>query len=132
MNALFKAITTKFKTTNDLNTALGGRMYPHEAVQGATFPYGVYFMISDFSDRDFTDEHEHISVQFSVFSEDDSVGPVGILRDKLTALFDDVSLTVTGYTSLYFKRVGTVLIRDEEMATWHYAVDYDCLLERAR
>ena len=100
MNELMAAITTKFKTTNDLNTALSGRMYPHEARQGVSFPYAVYYVVSSFTDYTFSDEQEDVSIQFSLFSEDDSVGPIGILYNKLTALFDDQRLTVSGYTVL--------------------------------
>jgi hypothetical protein len=130
MNALMAAITAKFKTTNSLNTALGGRMYPFQAPQEPTFPYGIYFIVSGDPDRNFSDKHEYINVQFSLFSEEDSVEQVGTLYDKTIALFDDVLLTVTGYTMLKFERINYLLIRDEEMATWHYVVEYDVLLEK--
>lgn len=132
MNGLFAAITTKFKTTNDLNTALSGRMYPFEAKQGTDFPYGVYYLVSDFTDLNFSDEQEHAAIQFSLFSEEASIGEIGELYTKLTALFDDEILTVSGYTMLQFKRTGSRIIRDEEYATWHYVVEYDVLLEKQR
>ena len=129
MKNLMKAITTQFKTTNSLNTALSGRMYPHEALQGVSFPYGVYYLISHEYDENFTDIYEYANIQFSLFSDKDSVDEIVTLYGYLTALFDDAILSVTGYTMLKFKRSSASLMRDSEHGTWHYAVDYDVILE---
>ena len=132
MNELFAAITTRFKTVNDLNTSLSGQMFPHEAEQNATFPYGVYYLISDINDFNFTDDHEIVSIQFSLFSDDHSPTQVFTLFSQLKALFDDVKLTVAGYENIRFQRGVSLLDKDEEMDTWTYIVEYDILLERQR
>lgn len=132
MKELFAAIYTQFNATNDLKTALGGRMYPYEAPQNVTFPYCVYSMVSDMHEQDFSDDHEYIDVQFSLFSEENSLEQVGTLYGYLKELFDNQTLTVSGYDHLTFTRGLSQLIKDVEMGTWHYVVEYEVLLERGR
>jgi len=129
MNEIMSAIYTRFNTTNNLKTALNGQMYPHEALQSASFPYGVYMVVSNEFDEDFGDTHEYVSIQFSLFSEKESAAEINTLYGHLKTLFDDQILTVSGYTMLMFKRRTSQLVRDPEQATWHYIVDYEIILE---
>jgi hypothetical protein len=132
MKALLTAITTHFNTTNSLKTALSGQMYPHGAKQGASYPYGAYFIISEFVDQDFSDEHESVNVQFSIFSDEESANEILNLYEYLKALFDNQKLSVSGYTTLEFTRYAGHLIKDIELDVWQYNVDYDVLLEREK
>lgn len=132
MKALASSITTYFNIANSLKTSLSGQMYPHEASESATYPYGVYYIISEFHDEDFTDAHENITVQFSVFSDDHSPEEILTLSEQLKSLFDDAALAVTGYRLIRFHRESAQLIRDEERKTWSAIIDYDVILEKAK
>lgn len=132
MKELFVGIWSRFNATNTFKTAIGGRMYPHEAPQTPTFPYAVYSLISDNPEFDFSDDHVAVQVQFSVYSEQSSPSQSFDLFDLLKTLFDDAKPTVTGWTVLRFQRGQAQLDRDIEMKTWGYIVEYDILLERRR
>lgn len=132
MNALFTGIYSHFNTANALNTSLAGQLYPHEAPESATYPYGVYYLISDVPEYDFSDDRERVAVQFSLFSSTYSSVEIARLYEELKALFDRAELTVAGFRSLSFMRDAAQLIRDEENGTWAYHVDYEALLERER
>jgi hypothetical protein len=132
MKAIYKAIYSRFNTTNDLKTALSGRMYPHGATQNVDFPYCAYYAISEFMDQDFTDERETVNVQFSLFSEEESLEEITTLYEYLKALYDDQILSVDGYTMLEFKRYAGHLIKDIELGVWQYNIDYDVMLEKQK
>ena len=132
MKVLFSAIKTRFDATpNDFYTAMGGRLYFYEAEQGATYPYCVYQMISDAPEYYFNDERfEDFLIQFSIFDNDQSA--VGITDDyeALKTHFDDVSLSVTGYTNVVFEREGARLVRNPTDNVWQYSADYRVMCEK--
>jgi len=132
MKELFAAIFAKFNTVNDFKTAIGGRFYPYEAPQAPVFPYAVYSLVSDDPDFDFSDDHEEINVQFSIYSEESSVSQILDLFHKLKALFDNAKLSVTGWSLIRCQRSQSRLDRDIDMKTWGYTVEYDILLEKVR
>ena len=132
MKELFAGITTHFKTTNTLNTLLSGQLYPHEAPQNASFPYGIYYLITDFNEVDFSDTHEHINIQFSLFSDEESMEQILNIFDAAKSLFDFSEITVTGHTLIDCARSNAFLKRDTENETWSYIIDYDILLEKQR
>jgi len=132
MKELAAAITVHFQVTNTLKTALGGQMYFHEALQGATFPYGIYYVTDDDSDLDFSDEHETIAIQFSLFSENNAPDEAFTLGGYLKSLFDNAALSVSGYSLISWIRTGQRIVRDEENATWTNIFEYEAILEKAR
>jgi hypothetical protein len=109
-------------------------MYFHEAMQGAAFPYGIYYIIDGDTDYDFSDEHETVEVQFSLFSEKNAPDEAFTLGGYLKALFDNAALSVSGYSLISWKRKKGPgkPVRDEENATWTHIFEYEALLEKAR
>ena len=109
-------------------------MYHNKAPQGATFPYCVYFSVSDIDDLDFSEEHEDFLIQFNIFSQNNSAVEAGDLLETLKTMFDNCSLTVTGWRHLQFQRSLTLPNNDFEQVhpVPGYSVEYDVLLEKAR
>jgi hypothetical protein len=132
MKELAAAITTRFNATNSLKTALTGQLYPYEAAQAATFPYGVYYFIDENTDYGFSDEQRDIYIQFSLFSEGSSPGQAFTLGGYAETLFDNAKMTLTGFDLLQFKRTGSRLMRDEEMNTYTFILEYHAIIERGR
>lgn len=137
MKELMEGIYSHFNTVNDLNTALDGNLYPHVAPQTTAFPYGVYAKVSGLHDWDFSDFHEEIQVQFSLYSDDASPVEINTLWGYLKALYDpdddgNIAVTVSGYDVIQFYRQEDVLLRDEEYRTWAYHVTYSVLIEKSR
>ena len=133
MTPLITGIYSKFVAApaNSLYTALSGRLYHAQAPQGATFPYGVVFTVSHEHDWTFTHTFEDVTVQFSLFTNESSASNIGTLWTYLTALYDDASITITGYSHLYMIRSSSRLIREPDKNIWHYSIDYDCLEQKS-
>lgn len=131
MTPLLTGIYTLFAAEphNTFYTAIGGRMYHAEANQGATFPYCVVSTISHEHDWNFTDTFENVLVQFSIFTNESSASNIGAHWGKLIALFDDASITVSGYSQVNLYREQSRLLRDPGNNVWHYATDYEVVIQ---
>ena len=127
------ALYTKFTAlpVNDLYTALSGRLYHAEAPQGATFPFCVMYIINQMGDWSFTDTFEDVAVQFSIYTNESSASNIGAYWSYLTTLFDDVNLTIAGYSDIQVHRELSQLIRDTENNIWHYATQYRFYLQKS-
>ena len=68
MNSLYKAIYNKYNadTGHGAYTNVEGRFYHNYAPQEATFPYIVYFSVTDINDIDFGEEREDFTIQFNI------------------------------------------------------------------
>jgi len=136
MNSLFQAVYNRFSSTtgSGLYNDVSGRMYLGHASQGATFPYCVYFSVSDIDELDFSDERENFLLQFNIYSQNNSVLEAGNLLESLKTMFDNCSLTVTGWRHLQFKR-GMVYPNNDFSQVppvQGYSIEYDVLLEKER
>ena len=133
MKVLFQAIYTLFSTENDFNTAMGGRLYLYHADQeNATFPYCVYSKPVGVSNYTFVEDQEEILVQFSIFSNKNSANEIETAFEYLKSLFDDCTLTVSGWNFIFMHRAADRLIRDNGNNVWQHDVDYNILLEKSR
>ena len=136
MNSLFTAIWDRFATTtgSGFYNDVSGRMYLNHAPQETTFPYCVYFSVSDFDELDFAEEREDLLIQFNVFSENNSPIESGNLLESLKTMFDDCNLTVTDWRHIYFQRNLVIPNNNfEQVPPIHgYSVEYDVLLEKTR
>ena len=132
MKEVMEGIYSHFNTVNTLNTALDGNLYPHEAEQGVSFPYGTYFIINDYLDYTFSEEQDEIQVQISVFSNDKSPVEINTLYGYVKDLFDEAEITVSGHSVLSFLRTDARPIRDAEHRTWAYHITYMVLIEKSR
>ncbi len=131
MLALLAGIRTLFTTgTTDLNTALSGRLYTNNPLEGTTYPYGVVRVASIEPDYTFDSKMEVVSVEFSFYSEARGVTEIGDIYDDCKTMFDDCTLTVSGYTFVKMERVGGELLRDEEEDNWQYDVEYEVWLHQ--
>lgn len=136
MNGLFAGIWDHFSATTNSGfyNDVSGRMYLNVAPQEATFPYCVYFSVSDLDELDFSDEHEDFLVQFNIFSKKNSSLEAGELLESLKTMFDNADLTVTGWRALQFQRDSVTPNNDfgQVPPVQGYSVGYDVLLEKRR
>ena len=136
MNPVFTGVYNLFKAlpANTFYTAIGGRLYKDQAPQGATFPYCVYFSVSDVDELNFTDEQEDFLIQFNIFSLNNSATEAGTLLESLKTMFDNCNLTVTDWRHLKFQRDFVIPNNDFSQVTpiQGYSVQYNVLLEKER
>ena len=136
MNALFKAIINHFNATtgSGFYNDISGRLRLNIAKQGEIFPYCVCFSVSDVDDLDFSEEHEDFLIQFNIFSQNNSAVEAGDLLEALKTMFDNCSLTVTGWRHLQFQRSLVMPNNDfSQVPSIHgYSIEYEALLEKTR
>jgi len=136
MNALFAGIYNQFAATtgSGFYNEVSGRMYHNVAPQAATFPYAVYFSVSDVDDLDFTDEREDFLIQFNIFSQNNSALEAGTLLESLKTMFDNCNLMVTDWRHLQFK--PDMILKNNDFSQVPpirgYSVTYGVLLEKSR
>lgn len=132
MKPLFEGIYNLFTAEphNDFYNAVSGRLYLQEAPQGAAFPYAVYFLVSGIPEYWLSGPtFEEPIIQFSLFSDSESATEVTDLYTYLTALYDDCSLIVSGYSAIIFERQDYHLLRDSIDNIWHYVIEYRGILQ---
>lgn len=136
MNVLFAAIWDRFATTtgSGFYNDISGRMYHNKAPQGATFPYCVYFSVSDVDELNFSDEQEDFLIQFNVFSQKNSAIEAGTLLESLKTMFDNCNLTVTDWRHIGFQRDFVIPNNDptQDPPIMGYSVQYNALIEQER
>lgn len=142
MKALLAAIKANFDATsggppavhNAAYLALGGRLYLSRAPQGATAPYCIYSMVSQVAGWTFSEAEEMFRIQFSVWSQSASSVEAQDAMSAVQALFDDCTLSVTGYNHVYMQREFSTLLREDaaDEIWWHALTDYNVMLEKSR
>jgi len=137
----YTALMTKFNALtagahNSFWTSVNGRLYNTEAPAEAEYPYAVFLHVSGVQNDTFKNDVDEILIQFSIFSDKDSATEVHDAMINLKALFDDVSLMVTGGTVVQFVRQQDGLQREDvntpsgAQRVWHFHVDYRVIFER--
>ena len=122
MQVLLTGIYSKYSSDIALKAALAGSLYFTEAIQTATYPYGVYHLISDVPSWTFDSDMEGYIIQFNLYSKNSSSTEVNTAFTALTALYDDCELTVTDYTPILMWREMSLLTRESDI--WNYTVQY--------
>ena len=128
MKALFKAIYDKYLTTNDFRTAVS-QFYLNNAPQGITAPYAVFSLIINVADYNFTSTFDEAEIQIDIIASNVSSNILDY-ADKCMALFDDCTLTVTGYQFLRMQRDWNSLIEDPEEEIQRYTIQYTVWLRK--
>jgi len=130
MNALLTAIYNKFTAApvNTLYTALNGRMFTRYAPQGTIFPYAVLDIVSGVSDWTFDYDFDDIDIQFNLFSQSSGETEIGNLLSYLRSLYDDCTLSVSGYTHLFMRYSQYWSLSQPDDSVRQYTVQYRILL----
>ena len=133
IETILKGIYDK-ATGSTFSTAIGGRLYVYEAPQNPTYPYCVFEQISGIKDRDFLDKLEDVLVQFKIVDSSDGITTISDAETKLFTLYDEASLTVTGYTHILMERQSNNLLKmqsevDDAITFWNSISTYRILTE---
>lgn len=133
------AVLTAIKTKtlgSALETAVSGNCFSGQAPARTAFPYVTWFNIPNGVEYLFNGVIESFQVQFDIFAESDSDLDVATIGGYLTALFDDCSLSISGWTHIMMKRLMSPEITTEDITTRaglstvkHWSVDYEIQAE---
>ncbi len=130
MKNLTTAIYSKLAGST-LETDIGGRLYKGEAPQKTAFPYAIFFVVSNIPEYPGGKTIEQVLLQFSLFSSASSSTEIEDMLTHLRTLYDDVVLTITGNTEIFFIRGNMTTMREEittpegTVGIWHYAQEYE-------
>jgi len=136
MKDLFTGIYSLFIETssgnhNALYTALGGRLFNGRALQGTTFPYGVFFLAAGEADWDFSNKYENSIVQFSLFTNESSSSNLETYFGYLCDLYDGCSLTFTNDTLVFMnKKSYRLTAPSDDNNIWQCDVDFDVMVKK--
>lgn len=126
MKALWEALYTKFAADTNFRDAVSSQFYPGFADQErASCPYAVYYQITDLADWTFSEDIEVITMQISVYDDQNSPTRIKTIEGYLYALFDDATLSVADYDFVRMHRQITNIARDDRYGTWQLNVDYE-------
>ena len=132
MKNLTKAIYGQVAGSS-LYTDVSGRLFKGRAPDGTSYPYIVYFVVTDMPSKTFTEDYENVIIQFSLFSTASGTTEVEDMFTHLKTLYDEKPFTITGSTLVWMRRSNTsFLVEDHTTPTgtqqvWHYAVDFEVL-----
>ncbi len=111
------------------DSTFAGGLWAFQAPQEETWPYVVFFPVSDAPQLWTTDSEIREAVyQFSIWmletsTSGDPIEDLGALMDTLKASFEFAPITITGQDILLFERQGET--RDaEEDEVWHGTITY--------
>lgn len=129
MKALFTGIYNLFTTGSPaIYTNLSGKLYLTEAPQNTTFPYMVYYLVSNDYDYQFVEDFEVFLIQFNIFDDNASASNIGTYFENLKTLYDWATPTVSGYSVVRMVREFAQLARDDDV--WQYSVQYNVWLKK--
>jgi hypothetical protein len=113
------------------STDIGARLYKGQAPDKVVYPYAVFMLVSDTPDDAFAKKGETALFQFSLFSSASGSTEVEDMYSHLKTVYDDCSLSPTGSTLIWMRRMNATLIVEDHTTlegtqkVWHYAVDYE-------
>lgn len=119
MKELLTAIYTKY-TGCALASSLTGGLHADEAPPETAFPFGVLTVVDVNPIYTMNTVHELARVQFDLFHNNHS--SLLDIYDSLRTIFDDCTLSVTGYSFVSMIRSSAQKVRDGDY--WRVSVDY--------
>ena len=128
MKALFKSIYDKYSTVNTFRTAVS-QFYLNNAPQGITAPYAVFSLVTNIADYNFTSTFDEAEIQIDIIASNVSSNILDY-ADYCMTLFDDCTLTVTGYQFIKMERDWNALIEDPEEEIQRYTIQYTVWLRK--
>lgn len=138
MNNLLAAIATKI-LGSALSSDVAGRIYldqypPDE--MPVTYPYIIYFIITDVPEDTFTDSLEDVLIQFSLFSASSGAAEITTMYADLKTLFDDKPLAIAENTHIWTIRqnlapmVDEIITKEGTVSVKHWPVDYSIMMQK--
>ena len=112
-----------------LKAVLVNGLWDTSAPQDTPYPFGVFQMISDVADYNFSDDFEDVLIQFKLFSDvsGSSIELIGMFN-ALIKVFDFAVMTVSGHKTVSMVRQTAEKLKIEDV--WQYTILYRLLLEK--
>ena len=126
MKAILKGIYDEYNGSATLKAALPGGLRTSRVAPGPTYPFGVVDIVGGGPEWPFASQQlERLRAQFSIFGE--TAAGVADAADKLKAVYDQATLTVSSMTGVGMNRLNEVFFWADGYYT--YVVDYEVLVQ---
>lgn len=143
MENLLTSLATKI-SGSALYNDVGGRIWLDKVPddeQPVTYPYVIYFDVTDNPDNVFVKTGENYLFQFSLFSASSGLTEITTMLKDLKALFDDCDMTIppTGTVTdnlIWCKRgskatmIDEILVGDATQSVRHWAQEYEITIQK--
>jgi hypothetical protein len=129
-------ITSKF-TGSALATAIGGRLYRDEAMQGVAFPFCVFHIIDSQNVDTFSEKGEYYRIQFNIWHKytttmTNAKASLDTLESNLRSLYDWATLTISGWTNTAMRFSGSRPAFSEDDDVVGVIVEYETYIFKSR
>jgi len=120
---------------SDFASDIGSRFFKGQAPEGTVYPYAVYQVVSDVQNNTFSNDHEDVIIQFSLYSSASGTTQIENMLTHLKALYDECSMSITDETLIWFKRDNAVFQVEDHTTpsgtqrVWAWYVDYRVIVE---
>ncbi len=127
---LLPAVYVTATGNSDFKTAMTGGIFQEiaETADGtpmSTYPYAVINEVSELPGYTFNTEDSETLIQISIFDIASSPATMWTNIQKLHIAFDNITLTISNWTSVRVERVGHVLLAKDENKVRHSATTYN-------
>lgn len=127
-------ITSKY-TGSALASSLTGGLWRDEAKQGVSFPCGIFTVIDSLNTETFTEDMEFFRIQFDLWAQyssstTDARATLDTLESALRTLFDNATLTISGWTNIGMRWIGTRPGYSEDDQVVGLIVEYETYIQK--
>lgn len=134
IDAVYEGIKARFDGTGGatLKALVTGGMWVTQAPNGCAYPYIVINTITNIPDDTFTENIEFIRIQFTIWDDEMdafATGGMKAIYEAFRALYDDATLTVTGWTNFSTRFVKMTEMPTEDKIIGR-ALDYEIYIEK--
>jgi len=118
-------------TGSALSTSVGGRIWRDSAPQNTTMPYIVFTSISNTQYDTYNEDLEYHHIMFYIYVNLETTGYTGLdaLESALRALFDNTVLTISGWTDLMMRWMGSRPANSEDDKVIGIMVEYETYIQ---
>ena len=106
LSDFFAALSTKYVADVELKAATPGGIHLDEAPVGTTEPYVVVSIVGDTPEYTFTHGFENVIIRFEIYHKSASTVGLSTAWKELTECFDLCGLAVTGYNTIWMRRIN--------------------------
>lgn len=139
MNELATAIYNRSQVAGNYKTSINGRQYFVKAPSAPTYPFVVFFTLSENPDfylnaqSTTASNFEIVECVFNIHSNDvGSSSQAGTILTYLKAHYDNCALTVSGWNNISMERDNVLgPFWNEETQEWIYSVSYQIILQKS-
>ena len=114
-----------------LKALVTGGIWAEQAPSNCAMPYIVVNLITDVPEDTYTEEIEFLRIQFTVWHNNmnaEATGGMKAIYEAFRALYDDATLTVTGWTNFSCRWLSTTNLPTEDKVLGR-AMDYEIYIE---